>query len=161
MQGAHESELHLRMFLPTDDDEVASWFPDAGAVRYFAGKRLTWPIDEAQWDGILMDPDITAWTAVIGDDPKPVGHGELVEESPFVVRLERIVISPEQRGHGFGRELISLLTEKARDGGYTRVAVFTHPDNTTAIRGYRSLGFEPVCAEPGNTAMRMELPLTE
>jgi ribosomal protein S18 acetylase RimI-like enzyme len=158
--------LVLRPFVADDDAEVTSWFPDAGALRFFAGRRLTWPLDDEQWEGIRSDPTITAWTAVLGDDPIPVGHAEIVEESESRIRFARLAIAPGLRGKHLGRQVMRELIEKARDLGYSIAFLYVHPDNTNAIRGYRSLGFEPV-DEPVtidgavvSEGLRMELAIT-
>ena len=151
------ASIRLRPFIRADDPEVSSWFPDAGALRFFAGRRLSWPLNDEQWDDIRSDPAITAWTAVIGDDPTPVGHGEMVKESVQLVRFARLAVAPPLRGRQLGREVMRYLIQKARDSGYSRAHLFVHPDNVSAIRGYRSLGFEPADppGTPGN--LRMEL----
>jgi RimJ/RimL family protein N-acetyltransferase len=152
-------QLRLRPFTTDDDAEVTNWFSDAGQLRMFAGKRLSWPLEVAQWDGIRNDPTITAWTAVLGDDPTPVGHGELVTESPQLVRIARIGIAPAARGNGLGRLMLSQLIEKARLEHYERAILFVHPDNSVAIRAYRGLGFEAVGGQSNNGHMKMEASL--
>ena len=157
MTAIDPEQLRLRPFVAGDDAEVTSWFPDAGALRFFAGRRLSWPLDDEQWEGIRTDPTITAWTAVLGDDPNPVGHAEIVEETGSRIRFARLAIAPQLRGKHLGREVMKNLIAMVRDRGYTQAYLFVHPDNTNAIRGYRSLGFEPV-DEPGlGGGLRMEL----
>ncbi|MDQ1556470.1 MAG: hypothetical protein QOI02_1472 [Actinomycetota bacterium] len=151
--------LRLRPFGTADYAEVTSWFADAGELRFFAGRRLHWPLDDAQWDLLRQDPALTAWSAVIGDDDAPVGHGELVEESSTVVRFARIAVHPYIRGRGFGHMLVQRMIDKAVGGGYQTVTLFVHPDNTLAIRGYRGLGFVPVSAPVADHRMRMTLDL--
>ncbi len=159
MAGIEASDLHLRPFLRSDEDEVTTWFPDAGAVRFFAGTRMTWPLDSQQWQGIRDDPRISAWTAVLRDLPAPVGHGQIEEESASVIRVARIAIAPSQRGQGLGRTLIMRLIERGRVGGHSLAIVDVHPDNLTAIRGYRGLGFEPTSGSGQRGTLRMQLSL--
>jgi ribosomal protein S18 acetylase RimI-like enzyme len=151
--------LRLRPFVPDDDAEVTGWFADAGELRFFAGKRLKWPLDSVQWDGIRSDPTLTAWTAAIGSDPTPVGHGEIVEESPTTARVARIAIAPSARGRGLGRQLVKALLEKCDESNYRLVILFVHPDNSTAIRAYRGLGFRPSPTPGKNNSLRMDLRL--
>jgi ribosomal protein S18 acetylase RimI-like enzyme len=151
--------LSLRPFAQSDEDEVTSWFADAGELRFFAGKRLTWPPDASQWRSIRLDPSISAWTGVRGESPVPVGHGELIEESPDVVRLARLAVAPHERGHGVGREMLASLIEKSRATGHSLITLTVHVDNSTAIRGYRGLGFMPVGTAPSHSNLHMELAL--
>jgi ribosomal protein S18 acetylase RimI-like enzyme len=156
----HEpTQLILRHFVEADEDEVTSWFEDAGQLRHFAGPRLTWPLDAAQWCSVRLDPNVTAWTGVLGDDPTPIGHGELVVESPSVIRLACLAVTPRNRGYGVGRAMVANLIAKSRAGGHALLTLDVHRDNTSAIRAYRSLGFAPT-ADPlphGNVRMELEL----
>lgn len=154
-------ELSLRPFVREDDDELSSWFHDAGELRFFAGRRMSWPPDSAQWDDIRADPQLTAWTAVVPGYDGIVGHGELVDESDDMVRFARIAISPVLRGEGLGILLGRALLQKARDAGFTSAGLSVHPENATAIRAYRSLGFV-VVDEPGlHNNLRMERSLAD
>lgn len=135
--------LWLREFVEADDAEVSRWFADAGELRFFAGPRLRWPLDAGQWRSIRLDSSVIAWTAVLGDDPTPVGHAEMVRESAVVVRLARLAVAPPLRGQGIARAVMSQLIQLCRDAGFVRVTLATHPDNTMAIRTYRTFGFEP------------------
>ena len=152
-------ELLLRPFVEDDEDEVTSWFADAGELRFFAGKRLRWPLDAGQWRSIRLDPSVSAWTGVRGDDPTPVGHGELIEESSAIVRLARLAVAPRERGHGVGRGMLASLIAKSRASGHSLITLTVHQDNSTAIRGYRGLGFTPVGTALAHASLRMELAL--
>jgi GNAT superfamily N-acetyltransferase len=140
--SATSRPVTLRPFVEADDDEVTSWFADAGELRFFAGRRLSWPLDSGQWRSIRLDPSVTAWTAVIGDDPTPVGHAEFVSVSAEVVRLARYAVSPALRGQGLGRSILNRLMEMAREDGFGTMTLAVHPQNTTAILAYRTFGFE-------------------
>ena len=129
-------ELSIRAFVQADEAEVTSWFADAGELRFFAGPRLTWPLDDGQWRSIRLDPSVTAWTGILGLDQTPIGHGELVEESPTTVRLARLAVSPRERGHGVGRAMMIELIGEARKTGHSLMALNVHQDNTAAIRAH-------------------------
>jgi ribosomal protein S18 acetylase RimI-like enzyme len=151
--------VSLRPFVEADEAEVTSWFADAGELRFFAGPRLTWPLDAGQWRSIRLDSSVTAWTAILGDEPLPAGHGELVVESPEVVRLARLAVAPRERGHGVGRSVVEQLIVKARASGHTRLTLNVHQDNTSAIRAYRGFGFTATGSALAHSNVRMELPL--
>jgi ribosomal protein S18 acetylase RimI-like enzyme len=152
-------ELSLRPFVEADEVEVASWFTDAGELRFFAGPRLTWPLDAGQWRSLRVDPRVTAWTGVLAERTIPIGHGELVMESADNVRLARLAISPRRRGQGLGRALVMSLIEKSRVDGYKLVTLDVHQDNSTAIRAYRGCGFQPSGTAAVDARVRMELSL--
>lgn len=155
-------DLILRPFVEADDDEVTSWFADAGELRFFAGRRLRWPLDSGQWRSIRVDPSVKAWTGVFGDDPTPIAHAEMVTESPVRVRLARLAVSPGERGRGVGRALMPILLAKCRDAGFRLVSLAIHPDNTSAVRAYRTFGFKPLADtdSSGRTELELELELS-
>jgi ribosomal protein S18 acetylase RimI-like enzyme len=159
MEGRTTPALRLREFVERDEAEVTSWFTDAGELRFFAGRRLRWPLDPGQWRSIRSDPSVTAWTGVTGESEVPVAHGELVVESDSIVRLARLAVAPRERGQGIGRTLVVNLVEKGRAGGYGLVTLHVHQDNTTAIRGYKSIGFTPTNARLDHSNIQMELAL--
>lgn len=161
---ASTPELRLRPFVESDDAVVSGWFADAGELRFFAGRRLRWPLDSEQWNGIRGDESLTAWTSTLGDDDTPVGHAELVTESENAesensMLLDRIAIDPAYRGLGFGRAMLPLIVEKARAGGAKVLGVAVHPDNANAILAYRTFGFETSEQQDsaGRTILRLRL----
>jgi ribosomal protein S18 acetylase RimI-like enzyme len=159
MPEVDPNALGLRAFVEADEAEVTSWFADAGELRYFAGKRLIWPLDDGQWRSIRFDPSVTAWTAVLPDSDLPIGHGELVAEAPERVRVARLAVRPQQRGHGLGRALVTRLVEKARETGHSLISLTVHQDDVTAIRGYRGIGFEVAGSALAHSNLSMEMAL--
>jgi ribosomal protein S18 acetylase RimI-like enzyme len=153
------ADMRLRPFVEADDNELGSWFADAGELRFFAGPRLRWPLDSGQWRSIRLDPSVTAWSAVLGTDETPVGHGELIAEAADVMRLARFAIAPPLRGQGLARALLVLLASKASEAGSQLLTVVVHPDNTTAITSYRTFGFVASDAPAPTGQLRMELRL--
>jgi len=152
-------EVILRPFAPADDAEVSSWFEDAGELRFFAGRRLRWPLDSAQWDDIRSDPTVTSLTGVVGDDPTPVVHVELVAHSATLVELARFAVSPKLRAHGVGRATMPLVLVIGREAGYSRIFLEVHRDNTNAILAYRTFGFELAGDSEAADRLRMEIHL--
>jgi GNAT superfamily N-acetyltransferase len=153
------ASLTLRPFVQSDEDEVTSWFADAGELRYFAGKRFIWPLDAGQWRSIRLDPSVTAWTGVLPGSDVPVGHGELIAETDGSVRLARLAVRPHERGYGLGRAVIVGLVEKGREAGHHLMTLTVHQDDATAIRGYRGIGFELAGSTMAHSTVRMELHL--
>jgi ribosomal protein S18 acetylase RimI-like enzyme len=98
---------------------------------------------------------------VLGDNDLAVGHGELVLESEDTIRLARFAIVPALRGRGLGRDLLALLTDKARERGAHALTVAVHPDNANAILSYRTFGFEVSESPTSAGRISMELSLNE
>jgi len=53
----------------------------------------------------------------------------------------RLVVSPEARGHGYGRRALALLVEHARQLGLSRLRCEVLAGNAAAETVYRDLGF--------------------
>lgn len=70
-----------------------------------------------------------------------VGCIAIVGAEPFVAQLRWFLVHPSARGHGLGRELITLAVEFARAAGYSRIVLDTVSDLTAAAHLYSGAGF--------------------
>ncbi len=83
------------------------------------------------------------------------GYGFVDEQTPELA----IAVVPSRRGHGYGRELLQGLIERARQEGHTALSLSVEHDNP-AIKLYEKFGFRTVREEEGHTlVMRAELAL--
>ena len=55
--------------------------------------------------------------------------------------LENIVVSPDARGEGVGRELVEMLMGVAKEKGFSTIRLWVREDNEAAIRLYDSFPF--------------------
>ncbi len=124
----------------TDPDEVAAWCSRADAPV---------PLDVIV--GWSREPDVRSWMLVA--DGTPVGYGEIwVDDEEKEVELARLIVAPQARRRGWGRELTRLLVAEARRT-YPDVFLRVVPDNTAAIDCYRAAGFtrlDPATEEQWN-----------
>ena len=133
----------LREAGPDDDAALIAWFPDAAALRRFAGDSLAWPLTPAQLDALRADPRNRAFTAwSTGPGARRVGHAELVDLGEGRRLVARFGVAPAVRGRGVGAALLRALIERARSLGAARVELNVFADNRDAVRLYRSAGFE-------------------
>jgi DNA-binding MarR family transcriptional regulator/GNAT superfamily N-acetyltransferase len=82
---------------------------------------------------------------------QPVGCGSLKLHPGEAAEIKRIWVSPEVRGLGVGRRLLSALEDLARDAGAAAVRLDTNRALHEAIALYRSAGYREVApynAEP-------------
>lgn len=76
--------------------------------------------------------------------------------------MKRLFVLPEQRRKGIGRILAEAIIREAKGSGYGRMRLDTVPSMTSAVKLYRSLGFEeisPYCHNPVPGAKFFELRL--
>ena len=64
--------------------------------------------------------------------------------SSSVAYLERLGVPPEQRGRGFGAELVRHALRQARSAGATVVSVGVIAEHTELVSWYEHLGFAQV-----------------
>ena len=99
-------------------------FPDAWSYKAFADSFLT-----GIFHGFLAE-----------EDGRLVGYGFftcLYE----VADLDRIAVSPDLRGKGVGRRILTALCDAARDLGAERMMLEVRESNTPAIGLYESAQF--------------------
>jgi GNAT superfamily N-acetyltransferase len=67
--------------------------------------------------------------------------------------LEDVVVRPERRRQGVGKQLLEHVAAQARNDGVARITLLTDADNVAAQRVYRRLGFTASPMRP----MRLKL----
>jgi ribosomal protein S18 acetylase RimI-like enzyme len=132
--------MEIRPIQPGDDAALA-WFlqriPEAD--RTFLKEDVT-------------DPDVVVSWSRPGDARSvAIGEGEVVGYVAVVplhgwsshVGEVRIVVDPEQRGHGIGRALARRAVLDALELGLAKLVVEVIADQEALIAMFRGLGFEP------------------
>jgi ribosomal protein S18 acetylase RimI-like enzyme len=118
------------------------------AWRYVDG----WP--RAGDFGIVAEvdgrPAGAAWARLLTAD-RP-GYGYVGDDVPEL----SIGVSPDSRGRGVGRALLTALVDAARQAAYERISLSVEPENRAAGL-YRSLGFRAVGRNGGSDTMVLEL----
>jgi ribosomal protein S18 acetylase RimI-like enzyme len=132
--------MEIRPIQPGDDAALA-WFlqriPEAD--RTFLKEDVT-------------DPDIVVCWSRPGDarsvaieDGEVVGYAAVVPLHGWSSHVGevRIVVDPDQRGHGIGRALARRAVLDALDLGLAKLVVEVIADQEALIGMFRGLGFEP------------------
>jgi putative acetyltransferase len=68
-----------------------------------------------------------------------------------VCELRKMYFLPEARGGGFGKRVLELCIERARELGYKRMYLETLSGMDAAVHLYERFGFAKLCAPLGNT----------
>ena len=96
-------------------------------------------------------------------DRKLAGCVALRKLEDGVCEMKRLFVRDEFRGHKVGVALIERLLADARDIGYTKLRLDTHPPKMgKAVKLYESLGFLPISPyydNPNQDVLYMELEL--
>ena len=140
--------LALRPASPSDFLVLATWVPDAAACLRWAGPKVPFPFAPDALGGLLEFPD-RASRGFWEEGTSLVGFGQYWVREPGSVHLGRILVAPEARGRGLGRELCRcLMAEAVRATGASMVTLRVYRDNLRARALYASLGFRPGAAAP-------------
>ncbi len=79
------------------------------------------------------------------------GVAALIGGQPGVCELRKMYFLPEARGRGAGEALLRHCLAVAGELGYRTCYLETLTGMDQAIRLYRKLGFQPLCAPLGQT----------
>jgi len=123
---------------------VAGWVRDAREA-YFVAPRTAPPLT-AEKVRAWRRPGCEPLLLVAEGSGEAVGYGELnmLSGVPGVFWLGHLLIAPQRRGCGLGRELTRRLLERAFTlRGARRVTLVVFPENTRAIACYRAAGMHP------------------
>lgn len=139
--------MYLRSFQHSEATEISRWFKTREQSLLWGGRVFSWPIEPKEIVNRSLQNEIEFF--ILSDGVDVLGFIELNHVSNKEMRLCRVVVSPNHRGKGLGKVLVSLsLVEIKRRNQYkvATLAVFTK--NVTAHNCYRSLGFVMVDKEP-------------
>jgi GNAT superfamily N-acetyltransferase len=77
-------------------------------------------------------------------DGEPVGCGGLKRLAEDTVEVKRVYVSPEARGHGVARALLSGLEDAARSAGYAVVRLDTGANQPEALKLFQTSGYDAI-----------------
>lgn len=140
------ADLILRPYAPSRDlDIISKWITQPREHALWCARRTKFPIERGDFDRMLDDIAVRCGDVpyiAAEPDGRPVGffcyslNGDTNEGM-----LKFVMIDPQRRGRGYGREMLRLALEKAFADGADRVRLCVLSVNDGARRCYEGLGF--------------------
>jgi GNAT superfamily N-acetyltransferase len=123
----------------------------------------TWPSDNAFLAGVenlIEDRNTEYVLAAVDDDSPPSGVAQLrfrhgIWRAGGDCLVEDVFVDASARGHGVGRALLEMATERALERGCRRMELDVNEENPAAIALYTSFGF--TAGQPRDLYMRRHL----
>ncbi len=78
----------------------------------------------------------------VGERLVAVAGTHLVAKHSGIAAVGNVVVHPQQRGQGLGRQVSHAVTKALLEDGFRLIVLNVRQDNLPAIRIYRSLGYE-------------------
>jgi GNAT superfamily N-acetyltransferase len=141
---------------PVTEKDHAAWLPLWKAYLTFYKTELADSVSDVTWQRIL-DPGEPTNAALAWDGDKAIGMVHFIyHRSNWSIKnacyLQDLIVVPEQRGTGVGRQLIEYVYSTARENNCDKVHWLTHETNATAIQLY-----ERIAERPGYIQFRKSL----
>ena len=139
--------MTLRPFTIDDAPIILSWIKDLTAFRKWSADRYpTFPPKPedmvAQYESDVIFP----FTA-INDKGTVVGHIMLryPDPSKTVIRLGFVIVDDKLRGKGYGKQMLKLAIQKAKNVfGAKKITLGVFDNNPSALHCYESVGFQVI-----------------
>ncbi|MBV7571238.1 GNAT family N-acetyltransferase [Pseudomonas sp. PDM32] len=138
------SQIDIRQV--TAGDHTA-WLPLWQAYLRFYKTELPEAVTQSTWLRML-DPNEPTHAALAWADNKAVGMVHFIyHRSNWAIEnacyLQDLLVVPETRGTGVGRQLIEFVYATAKADGCNKVHWLTHETNATAIQLYERIAERP------------------
>ena len=132
---------------PVSADNHAAWLPLWQAYLRFYNTELPEAVTQNTWQR-LLDPSEATHAALAWADGKAVGMVHFIyHRSNWSIEnscyLQDLLVTPQTRGTGVGRQLIEFVYATAKADGCAKVHWLTHETNATAIQLYERIAERP------------------
>ncbi len=129
---------------PADSDDIdtlMTWFSDAADVDVWGGPKFRYPYTVETFRTDCHWPEMASY-CLRDADGTMCAFGQFYDRNGYM-NLARLVVAPDYRGRGLGKELVTLLMDAAADSlALDEFSLFVYRDNEPALRLYQSLAFE-------------------
>lgn len=138
------SQIDIRRVTADDHD---AWLPLWRAYLRFYNTELPDNVTQSTWQRFL-DPSEPTHAALAWNGDEAVGMVHFIyHRSNWSIEnscyLQDLLVVPQTRGTGVGRQLIEFVYDTARADGCAKVHWLTHETNATAIQLYERIAERP------------------
>ncbi len=125
--------------IPEDINYVIPWITDETDCLIWAGPQVHFPLEPER---LLEEIEFSYNNSFCF---KPVGaikaFGQLLSKQRDMLHMARIIVAPENRGKGYGRQICTDLIQIGRERNARALTLNAYRENLVGIRLYRGLGF--------------------
>ncbi len=154
--------MELSSATESDIRYLMSWFPTERSTDIWGGPKFRYPFtpETFQEDVRWRDMDTYCLVDSLGE---MLAFGQIYERHGRI-NLARLVVSPDRRRQGIGKQLVCLLMERGRKNiARQEYSLYVYRDNHPAKACYAGLGFEeseyPENDEMADTCIYMTRPV--
>ncbi len=139
--------LRLRPYKESDAKYIINWIKDEKLFYMWSANKFQYPLTEDQLAKYKenYDKDENGWiTTAIDEKGKPVGHFlmRMADYENESIHMGFIVVDPEIRGKGYGKEMLELAIKYAFEIlKVSRITLAVYDTNPSAHNCYKSIGF--------------------
>ncbi|KAF0862076.1 GNAT family N-acetyltransferase [Pseudomonas sp. LD120] len=138
------SQIQIR---PVTAADHGAWLPLWQAYLRFYETELADAVTQSTWQRFL-DPSEPTHAALAWDGKRAVGLVHFIyHRSNWSIEnacyLQDLLVTPDLRGTGVGRQLIEFVYARAKQDGCAKVHWLTHETNATAIQLYERIAERP------------------
>ncbi len=141
--------ISLEAFSENDFAQLISVIPDDRFLLQWAGPKYKFPLDDTQLSDTLAktkgkQPSFKVFKVSKTDGSEAIGHIQLmdIDYDNSSCMLGRVLIFPECRGRGFGREMVKCAIKYAfKEMGLHEITLGVFDFNQSAIATYQGIGF--------------------
>lgn len=135
--------MKLRNTTLNDLRVLTVWVKDKNSCILWAGPFVKFPFTV---ESLIKDINYTDSNtfSLVSDEDHLLGLGQILKKDNNL-HLARIIISPEHRGQGLGKNFCKyLIKEGIKRFGEKRFSLNVYKTNEKAISLYKNLGFIPI-----------------
>lgn len=134
-------QMMCRQSEPQDAATVVSWFADRTEVIAWGGEAIPDPLTAEWLSQEIRDVERYHYTLRAADETISGFFSFVPFPSDKRLHLTRVGVSPELRGTGIGKRIVSECIRVAREDGADKITLNVFASNKHAIRLYDRAGF--------------------